>query len=153
MQIKKTVSVDVTEDDVHKIIKNSLSLKGKQATDLANLLSYMLLDNTQGASNLFKIMYGNGLPDVLPYGTICKVHMNHLYNAEQYKQVLAKEGLIDAKGNVYCKITSFLGWHGYSNYRVVYGLNGAYSDSIRAEEIKTNGDYGIESVKKVTAKF
>ena len=57
MQIKKTVSVDVTEDDVHKIIKNSLSLKGKQATDLANLLSYMVLDNTQGASNLFKIMY------------------------------------------------------------------------------------------------
>ena len=153
MQIKKTVSVDVTEDDVHKIIKNSLSLKGKQATDLANLLSYMVLDNTQGASNLFKIMYGNGLPDVLPYGTICKVHKDHLYNAAQHEQDLIKDGLLDAKGYVYCKITSFLGWHGYSNYRVVYGSNKAYSDSIRADEIETTGNYEIENVKKITAKF
>ena len=153
MRIKKTVSVDVTEDDVHKIIKNSLSLKGKQATDLANLLSYMILDNTQGASNLFKIIYGSGLPDMLEYGTICKVHKDHLYNAAQHEQDLVKDGLLDAKGYVYCKITSFLGWHGYSNYRVSYGTNETYSDAVREEEIQTTGNYGIENVKKITAKF
>jgi hypothetical protein len=153
MQIKKTVSVDVTEDDVHKIIKDSLSLRGKQAVDLAKLLTYMVLDNTQGASNLFKIMYGEGLPDTLEYGTICKVHKDCLYNSEQHEQELLKNDLLDNEGYIYCKINSFLGWHGYSNYRVSYGLNAIYSDSIKAEDIKTNGNYEIESVKKITAKF
>jgi hypothetical protein len=146
MDVRKTISIDVTEDDLFNIVKSTISLKGKVADDLANLYTYILLESTQGSSNLFKIMYGEGLPKTLKTGTICKVHKDDLYNYETHKSELLKENLIDSNDFVYCKIENFLGWHGYFNYKISYGANGAYTDSIKVQDVLISNDDNLDNL-------
>lgn len=110
------VSVTYDETDVatalEKIIKDSNS------KEFVKLLTPMLCSSSQATNHFFKLMLGAKLPEVIPMGTLCKMHINNLGYGSNKDNIKAKYG--DEFGNIVVTVGEFKGYHDYSNYQVYY---------------------------------
>ena len=110
------MKISVTYDDtdiaraLEKIIKDSNS------AEFVKLLTPMLCTSSQATDHFFKLMLGNKLPDIIPNGTLCKMHYGNLsYGVDKEA---TKEKFADQDENITVTIKEFRGYHEYSPYLV-----------------------------------
>lgn len=110
------ISVTYDETDIatalEKIIKDSNS------KEFIKLLTPMLCSSSQATNHFFKLMLGSKLPEVIPVGTLCKIHISNLGYSSNKDNIKAKYG--DEFGNIVVTVGEFKGYHDYSNYQVHY---------------------------------
>ena len=110
------ISVTYDETDIatalEKIIKDSNS------KEFIKLLTPMLCSSSQATNHFFKLMLGSKLPEVIPVGTLCKMHISNLGYGSNKDNIKAKYG--DEFGNIVVTVGEFKGYHDYSNYQVHY---------------------------------
>jgi hypothetical protein len=91
----------------------------------------MICSNSNACTHLFKLLIdGNKLPDVIPNGTLCKIHVNDLGYGSN-KDLIEKK-YADQDGKVVVTVREFRGYHEYSNYEINY--NNVHEDESVTEE-------------------
>jgi hypothetical protein len=110
--------VNVTYDETDVAIALEKIIKDSNSKEFIKLITPMLCQSSQATNHFFKLMLGNKLPDVIPVGTLCKTHINHLGYGSNKEAIRDKYG--DQDGNVIVKVAEFKGYHDYSNYMIYY---------------------------------
>ena len=108
------VSVNYDDTDVAKAL--SKIIKDSNAEEFVKLLTPMICGSNQAVDHLFKLMIGNKLPEVIPNGTLCKMHYSNLsYSADKES---TKQKFADEDEKVTVTVKEFRGYHDYSTYLV-----------------------------------
>jgi hypothetical protein len=110
------ISVTYEDSDVAKAL--SKIIKDPNAKEFIKLLTPMICTSQQGSEHFFKLMLGNELPDIIPTGTLCKIHINQLGYGSN-KQAI-KEQFADDDENIVVTVKEFRGYHEYSQYHIEY---------------------------------
>lgn len=123
------ISVDYEDTDVSKILKDIIKHKNKD--EFVKLLTPIICSNSNTCTHLFKLLIdGNQLPDVIPNGTLCKIHVDDLGFGANKDLIKKKHGDQDSK--VVVTVIEFRGYHEYSNYEINY--NNVHEDESVTEE-------------------
>lgn len=133
MQIKK-ISINITEQDISKMLETVC--KEVQSTNKSNniqdLFTELLLSNTEASSQFVQIMLGNGLPEALRQGDVCRCRWERLKvgltDADAIYEVLHENKLLNLDDEVTCKVQTF---RGYSHY-FPYVIEFKYGDNLYA---------------------
>jgi len=133
MQIKK-ISINITEQDISKMLETVC--KEVQSTNKSNniqdLFTELLLQNTEASSQFVQIMLGNGLPEALRQGDVCRCRWERLKvgltDADAIYEVLQENNLLNSDDEVTCKVQTF---RGYSHY-FPYVIEFKYGDNLYA---------------------
>ena len=108
------ISVNYDDTDVAKAL--SKIIKDSNSEEFVKLFTPMICNSSQTCDHFFKLMLGNKLPDIIPNGTLCKMHYSNLgYGVDK---VATKEKYADENENVTVTIKEFRGYHEYSPYNV-----------------------------------
>jgi predicted metal-binding protein len=108
------VSVNYDDTDVTKAL--SKIIKDSNAEEFVKLLAPMICCSNQAVDHLFKLMIGNKLPELIPNGTLCKMHYSNLsYSADKES---TKQKFADEDEKVTVTVKEFRGYHDYSTYLV-----------------------------------
>jgi len=110
------ISVTYEDSDVAKAL--SKIIKDPNADQFIKLFTPMICTSQQATEYFFKLMLGNKLPDIIPNGTLCKVHINQL-GYGSHKEAI-KDQFADELGNVIVTVKDFRGYHEYSQYHIEY---------------------------------
>jgi len=110
------IHVNYDDTDVAKAL--SKIIKDPNAAEFVKLLTPMLCSSSQGADHFFKLMIGNKLPDVIPNGTYCKIHLDSISYGIN-KELTAKQ-YADEDNRIICTVQEFRGYHEYSQYVIIY---------------------------------
>lgn len=111
------ISVQYDETHVHKLLS---SIVKHSNSDIVNLLSELICKDSKAVDYLFKLNIGDKLPDIIPKGTIVKIHKNGYWSS--HADELSKHGLIDFENKTIAVIDSFDGHCQYLEYKVVINL-------------------------------
>jgi hypothetical protein len=125
------ISVTYEDSDVAKAL--SKIIKDPNAKEFIKLLTPMICTSQQGSEYFFKLMLGNELPDIIPAGTLCKIHINQLGYGSN-KQAI-KEQFADDDENIVVTVKEFRGYHEYSQYHI------EYSNILEDGTIKKDSNY------------
>ncbi len=125
------ISVTYEDSDVAKAL--SKIIKDPNAKEFVKLLTPMICTSQQGSEHFFKLMLGNELPDIIPTGTLCKIHINQLGYGSN-KQAI-KEQFADDDENIVVTVKEFRGYHEYSQYHI------EYSNILEDGTIKKDSNY------------
>ena len=110
------ISVTYEDTDVAKALGKII--KDPNSAEFIKLLTPMLCTSVQGTEQFFKLMLGNQLPEVIPVGTLCKIHVDFLgYGSNKD---LIQERFADEQGKVVVTIKDFRGYHEYSQYMIEF---------------------------------
>lgn len=108
------ISVNYDDTDVAKALGKII--KDSNAEEFVKLFTPMICGSSQTCDHFFKLMLGNKLPDIIPNGTLCKMHYSNLgYGVDKEA---TKEKFADQDENVTVTIKEFRGYHEYSPYNV-----------------------------------
>jgi hypothetical protein len=110
------ISVTYEDSDVAKALAKII--KDPNAEEFIKLFTPMICTSQNATEYFFKLMLGNKLPELIPYGTLCKLHVNHLGYGSNKDAI--KEKFADEFGNVIVTVKEFRGFHEYSQYQVEY---------------------------------
>jgi hypothetical protein len=110
------ISVTYEETDVAKALGKII--KDPNSAEFIKLLTPMLCTSVQGTEQFFKLMLGNQLPDVIPIGTLCKIHVDSLGYSSNKDLIQEKFG--DELGKVVVTVKEFRGYHEYTQYMIEY---------------------------------
>jgi len=112
------MKIAVTYDDTDVAIALDSIMEHPNAKEFVKLLTPMLCQSSQATTLFFKLLLGNKLPDIIPVGTLCKLHVDYLgYNSDK-ENINKKYG--DQDGKIVVRVGDFRGYHDYSNYQVFY---------------------------------
>jgi len=110
------ISVTYDNSDVAKAL--SKIIKDPNAEEFVKLLTPMLCNNSQATDHFFKLMIGNKLPDIIAYGTLCRMPVSSIgYGMD--KQATTQK-YADSDGCIIVTVKDFRGYHEYSQYYVEY---------------------------------
>lgn len=110
------MKVSVTYDDTDVAKALSKIIKDSNSEEFVKLFTPMICCSNQAVDYLFKLMIGNKLPELMPVGTLCKMHYSNLsYSAD--KEV-TKQKFADKDEKVTVTVKEFRGYHDYSTYLV-----------------------------------
>ena len=108
------VSVNYDDTDVAKAL--SKIIKDSNAEEFVKLLTPMICCSSVAVDHFFKLMIGNKLPEIIPNGTLCKMHYSNLsYSADKES---TKQKFADEDEKVTVTVKEFRGYHDYSTYHV-----------------------------------
>jgi len=108
------ISVNYDNTDVAKAL--SKIIKDSNSEEFIKLLTPMICSSSFACEHFFKLMLGNKLPDIIPVGTLCKIHYSNLgYGVDKDA---TKKKYADQDENVVVTIKEFRGYHEYSPYLV-----------------------------------
>jgi len=110
------ISVTYEDSDVAKALGKII--KDPNADQFIKLFTPMICTSQQATEYFFKLMLGNKLPELIPYGTLCKLHINQLGYGSNKEAI--KDQFADELGNVIVTVKDFRGYHEYSQYHVEY---------------------------------
>lgn len=110
------IHVQYDETDVASVLKKIV--KDENAEEFVKLFTPMICQSSNASSWLFKLILGKELPEVISYGTLCKINVNNLSYSCNKDAVRAKYG--DENGNVVVTVKEFRGYHDYNNYNIQY---------------------------------
>jgi hypothetical protein len=110
------ISVTYEDSDVAKALAKII--KDPNAEEFIKLITPMICTSQQASEYFFKLMLGNKLPEVIPNGTLCRVHVNHLGYSSNKDAI--KQQFADEFGTVIVTIKEFRGFHEYSQYQIEY---------------------------------
>ncbi len=133
MQIKK-ISVNITEKDIGKMLETVCKevQNTNRSNDIQDLFTELLLSNTEASSQFVQIMLGNGLPEALREGDVCRCRWERLKvgltDSDKIYEVLQENNLLNSDDEVTCKVQTF---RGYSHY-FPYVLEFKYGDDLYA---------------------
>jgi hypothetical protein len=108
--------VSVTYDETDVAIALEKIIKDSNSKEFIKLLTPMICQSSQATNYFFKLMLGTKLPEVIPVGTLCKVHVNNLGYGSNKDNIKAKYA--DEFGKVVVTIREFKGYHEYSGYMI-----------------------------------
>lgn len=108
------ISVSYDDTDVAKALGKII--KDSNAEEFVKLFTPMICGSSQTCDHFFKLMLGNKLPDIIPNGTLCKMHYSNLsYGVDKEA---TKEKFADQDENVTVTVKEFRGYHEYSSYTI-----------------------------------
>ena len=108
------ISVNYDDTDVAKAL--SKIIKDSNAEEFVKLLTPMICGSSQTCDHFFKLMLGNKLPDVIPNGTLCKMHYSNLgYGVDREA---TRDKFADQDENITVTVKEFRGYHEYSAYTI-----------------------------------
>lgn len=110
------ISVTYEDSDVAKALAKIV--KDPNAEEFIKLITPMICTSQHASEYFFKLMLGNKLPELIPNGTLCKLHVAHLGYGSAKEAI--KEKFADEFGNVIVTVKEFRGYHDYSQYQVEY---------------------------------
>jgi hypothetical protein len=110
------ISVTYEDSDVAKALGKIV--KDPNAEEFVKLITPMICTSQQATEYFFKLMLGSKLPDVIPNGTLCKLHVNNLgYGSNK---IAIRDQFADEDGKVVVTVKEFRGYHEYSQYHIEY---------------------------------
>ena len=110
------ISVNYDDTDVAKALNRII--KDSNSEEFVKLFTPMICGSSQTCDHFFKLMLGNKLPDIIPNGTLCKMHYSNLsYGVDKDA---TKEKFADQDENITVTIKEFRGYHEYSEYHIEY---------------------------------
>ena len=110
------ISVSYDESDVAKALGKII--KDSNSEEFIKLFTPIICNSSQTCEHFFKLILGNKLPDIIPNGTLCKMHYGNLgYGVDKEA---TKEKFADQDENVTVTIKQFRGYHEYSQYTIEY---------------------------------
>lgn len=108
------ISVNYDDTDVAKAL--SKIIKDSNSEEFVKLFTPMICNSSQTCDHFFKLMLGNKLPDIIPNGTLCKMHYSNLgYGVDKEA---TRDNFADQDENITVVIKEFRGYHEYSSYTV-----------------------------------
>lgn len=108
------ISVNYDESDVAKALDKII--KDSNSEQFIKLFTPIICNSSQTCEHFFKLMLGNKLPDIIPVGTLCKMHYSNLgYGVDKES---TKEKFADQDEYVTVTVKEFRGYHDYSPYLV-----------------------------------
>lgn len=111
------ISVDYNDSDVAKVLSELIKHKNKD--EFIKLLTPYLSADSKVTQHIFKLLIdGNKLPEVIPNGSLCKIHVDNLGYGSNREAI--KDTLADSDNTVIVTIKRFIGYHGYSHYEIEY---------------------------------
>ena len=111
------ISVDYNDSDVAKVLSELIKHKNKD--EFIKLLTPYLSADSKVIQHIFKLLIdGNKLPEVIPNGSLCKIHVDNLGYGSNREAI--KDTLADSDDTVIVTIKRFIGYHGYSHYEIEY---------------------------------
>lgn len=110
------ISVNYDDTDIAKALGKII--KDSNAEEFVKLFTPMICSSSQTCDHFFKLMLGNKLPDIIPNGTLCKIHVNQLGYGSHKEAIKEKFG--DDDGKVVVTVKEFRGYHEYSEYHIEY---------------------------------
>jgi hypothetical protein len=111
------ISVQFEDSDLHKVLSEMIIHPNKE--EYLKLLVPIICESHRASDWFFRLHMGNKLPDIIPDGTMCYIHVNNLsYDAN--KEAIKNSTLCNKQGQVVCTVKEFKGYHGYSMYTVGY---------------------------------
>ena len=110
------ISVNYDDTDVAKALGKII--KDSNAEEFVKLLTPMICSSSHACDHFFKLMLGSKLPDVIPNGTLCKVHVANLGYGVNRDAI--REKFADDDDKVVVTVREFRGYHEYSEYHIEY---------------------------------
>jgi len=110
------ISVNYEDSDVAKALESII--KHPNSAEFVKLLTPMLCDSSKGIQHFFKLMISGKLPEVIPNGTLCYMHIDQIGYTSNKNAILESDLCID--NNIIVSVHTFRGYHEHSTYMVEY---------------------------------
>ena len=111
------ISVDYNDSDVAKVLSELIKHKNKD--EFIKLLTPYLSADSKVIQHFFKLFIdGNKLPEVIPNGSLCKIHVDNLGYGSNKEAI--RDTLADSDDTIVVTVKRFIGYHSYSHYEIEY---------------------------------